>query len=124
MSYTKALTADGNNIWSGNLEGSDFGYSVVRNFVDTYTHNDYALSVFDLTANDVIRVECNCDEVADIVSYIAEKESAQIDFITENPLTSTYIVSMIFNNGVIKVPGIYMMQSDELVLVDEYDADE
>lgn len=124
MTYNKSMTADGNGIWSGQLEGSDFGYSATKAFVDSYPHIDYILSVFDSTAGDVIRVECNYDEIADIVAYIAETESAQIDFITENPLTSAYVVSMTFNNGVIKVPGIYMMQNDELVLIEEYDSDE
>lgn len=124
MAYTKAMTDDGNGIWSGQLEGSDFGYSAIRNFVEAYPHLDYILSVFDSTSGDIIRIECNYDEIADIAAYIAEKESAQIDFITESPLTTAYVVCMTFNNGVIKVPGIYMMQNDELVLVEEYDADE
>jgi len=93
----------GDIIWNINdtdLAVTDFGYSLMSNFISINGHPDYSLSIFDSLTGETIEIECEIDKMPQIVSYIYNLEHATpMSFIGINSLTESYVVGMCLTRG-------------------------
>ena len=66
-------------IWDINdndLAVTDYGYSLVKNFISLNEYPNYSLSILDLSTEKTIGIDCEIDKMPQIVSYIYNIEQA------------------------------------------------
>ena len=70
-------------------------FSLVQNFVRQYPHKDYNLSVVDNITGKTIEIECDIEEIPQIVDYIYYIENGTpFSFIETDSAKKKYVVGM------------------------------
>lgn len=94
--------------------GFDREFEIVREFLRTYRHENYTLSIYDILLNQSgAEIACSYDEIEDILAYIYHAEHAEpILWIGLNPASESYVVAMPLTRG--RVSGIYNVVDGKL----------
>ena len=116
--YEVVLAPFGGGImWKGDdLAGIDAGFSIMKQFIEENPHKEWLLSIFDSLTQSSIEIDCNINEMPDIVAYIYQLEHASpMYFIGENWISESYVVGMNCTRGRLNIPGIYVAKSGKLI---------
>lgn len=73
---------------------------LVSDFIQENFHDDYTLCIYDTIQERSVNIECNVDEIPQIVEYVYHLEQATpLTLIGVNPLTDCYMVYMRLTRG-------------------------
>ena len=67
----KPLTGD--IMWKVNdldLAIADAGKSIIQAFIEDNLHESYSLSIFDILTENTVEIECDVNQIPQIVSYV------------------------------------------------------
>ena len=88
--------------------------SLVEEFIDQYNYPDYSLSVYDNVTGKTIEIDCDINNIPEIVDYIYHLvKGTPLTFIGLNSLTESYVVGMSFCEKNINF-GIYKYENKKL----------
>ncbi len=106
MNSTYEITKNpltGDVMWRVNdldLAISDAGKAIMQAFIEDNLCESYSLSIFDILTESTIEIECDVNQIPQIVSYVYRIEHGMpLTFIGVNSLTDSYVVGMSFTKG-------------------------
>lgn len=103
------------DIMSG-LAANDSGFSIVKEFINTYYHDGWPLAIYDCESQCYAIIDCDISEMPQIVAHIYNIEKAiPIEFIGESPIIESYVVGMHCTCGRINFPGLYRAENGKLI---------
>lgn len=107
----------GDIMWKVNdldLAIADAGKSIIQAFIEDNLHESYSLSIFDILTENTVEIECDVNQIPQIVSYVYRAEhGTPLNFIGINSLTNSYVVGMSFTKGHINF-GFYTFSNGKL----------
>ena len=120
MNSTYEITKNpltGDIMWKINdldLAITDAGRGIIQAFIKDNLYENYSLSIFDTLTENTIDIECELNQIPQIVSYIYRIEhGTPLSFIGINSWTNSYVVGMQFTKGHINF-GSYTFNNGKL----------
>lgn len=86
-------------LWINDLTERDSDLRMVKEFLDTYSNDNFTLSIFDGLTSDTVEITCEPEDRMTVIKIVSDLEHSFIDFIATNSLTNSYVVGMKFTRG-------------------------
>lgn len=98
----KKMLFNGNPLW----KDLKLNFKLIDDFVAENYNKNFTLSIYDSKTHDTMEINCNPEEISEILSIISNAEHSIIYWIGINSLSKSYVVGMALTRGVFK-PGFY-----------------
>lgn len=115
--YDKRSTPSGGAMWCYENMSADFdgGFLAMEQFIKTYPHDNWSLSICDTNTDEIAEIICPVDDMPQIVSYLYHLEHAcPMTAIYEDVLRKSYVVCMNCTRGRLSLPGKYVASNGSL----------
>ena len=100
---------------SKNLSYGKTGIHEIKEFIDTYHHKEYTLSIYNILEQATIEITCDINSIIDIVHYVSNLEHTFPEWIGINELSDSYVVGMEFTRGHLHTPSICEWKNGQLI---------
>jgi len=91
------------------------GFKEIREFLKQNYHKDYTLSIYNNLEEATVEIECEHEDMLNVIMYVTNAEHDFPAWIGVNELSDSYVVGMDFTRGNIHTPSICEWKGGRLV---------